>query len=96
MTAPSGGTPAPHSAALLGLIAAQLASLAEQSEQFGMVLCSDAVVAGSYLVQLQQIDRLAQSLREMAVVLTAQDPAEAVAGIRLGTLRLALEGADVP
>lgn len=83
------------SAALLARIAAQLAHLAEESEKFGLVLCSDADVAGRYLVQLQQIDRLAQSLREVAVVLTAPDPGAAVAAIRLGDLRQALEAGDV-
>lgn len=82
---------APHSPALLCGIAARLAALAEEAEQFGLVLCSDADVAGRYLVQLQQIDRLAQSLREVAVVLAASDPAAAVANIRLGELRVALE-----
>lgn len=82
-----------HSPALLARIADQMAALAEGSEQFGIVLCSDADVAGRYLGQLQQIDRLAQSLREMATVLRAGDPAEAVSGIRLGDLRLALEAA---
>lgn len=85
---------APHSPALLTGIAAQLAGLAEESEKFGIVLCSDAAVAGRYLVQLQQIDRLAQSLREMATVLAAPDPGTAVAAIRLGELRIALEKGD--
>lgn len=82
---------APHSPTLLAGIAAQLAALAEESEQFGTVLCSDAAVAGRHLVQLQQIDKLAQSLREMASVLCAHDPDAAVAAIRLGDLRHALE-----
>ncbi len=85
---------APHTPALLGGIAAQLSHLAEEAEQFGLVLCSDAAVAGRYLVQLQQIDKLAQSLREMASVLAAPDPQAAVASIRLGELRLALEQID--
>lgn len=84
---------APHSPPLLAGIAAQLAELAEESEQFGLVLCSDAAVAGRYLVQLQQIDKLAQSLREMATVLCARDPDTAVTSIRLGELRIALEQA---
>lgn len=84
---------APHSPALLGGIAAHLASFAEDAEAFGIVLCSDADVAARYLVQLQQIDRLAQSLREMAGVLGAADPQAAVADIRLGELRLSLEKA---
>lgn len=79
---------------LLSRIAAQLTRLAEESEQFGLVLCNDGDVAHRYLVQLQQIDRLAQSLREVAMVLTAPDPEAAVAAIRLGDLRLALEASD--
>lgn len=82
---------APHSTALLGGIAARLTDLALEAEDFGLVLCSDAAVAGRYLVQLQQIDRLSQSLREMARVLVAADPACAVANICLGELRGALE-----
>lgn len=82
---------APHPCALLTAIAAQLSHLAHESEEFGLVLCSDSDVAGRYLVQLQQIDRLAQSLREIAQVLCAPVPADAVAAIRLGELRLALE-----
>ena len=88
--APPTALPSP---ALLAGIAAQLAHLAAESEEFGLVLCSDPEVAGRYLVQLQQIDRLAQSLREMASVLTAGDFAAAVAAIRLGDLRTALEAA---
>ena len=87
---------APHSPALLSAIAARLAMLAQGSEDFGIVLCSDPGVAGRYLVQLQQIDRLAQSLREVAAVLCAENPAAAVAAIRLGELRETLEAADAP
>lgn len=89
-------TPSPHSQVLLNGIAGSLTALAEGAEQFGLVLCSDADVAGRYLVQLQQIDRLAQSLREVAMVLTSSEPAVAVANIRLGDLRHSLEkaGAD--
>jgi hypothetical protein len=84
---------AAHAAALQAAIAARLADLAVDAEAFGVVLCSDAEVAGRHLVQLQQIDRLAQSLREIAMVLESADPAGAVAAIRLGELRLALENA---
>lgn len=91
MNAPPHHAGAPHSPALLAGIAAQLAALAEEAEEFGLVLCSDPEVAGRYLVQLQQIDRLAQSLREVGMVLCSADPEAAVSGIRLGELRLALE-----
>lgn len=53
----------PPSPALLAGNAAQLSELAGASEQFGLVLCNDVAVAGRYLVQLQQIDRVAQCLR---------------------------------
>lgn len=83
--------PARHSPALLSGIAAQLDGYAVDAETFGVVLCSDAEVATRYLVQLQQIDRLAQSLRELARVLSADDPRDAVRGICLGELRSELE-----
>lgn len=85
---------APHSPSLLAEIAAHLEAYAENAEAFGIVLCSDYDIATRYLVQLQQIDRLAQSLRGMANVLAAEDPDAAVAAIRLGELREALERAD--
>jgi acyl-coenzyme A synthetase/AMP-(fatty) acid ligase len=85
---------AAHSPALLAAIAARLAALADDAEAFGLVLCSDGNVAGRYLVQLQQIDRLSQSLREVAMVLEAAEPDNAVAAIRLGDLRDALEQVD--
>jgi hypothetical protein len=88
-------TGAPHSSALLTGIATQLNDMAEDAEDFGVALCSDVDVSGRFLVQLQQIDRLAQSLREVARVLAARDPDAAVAGICLGELRGALEQAHV-
>jgi hypothetical protein len=81
---------APHSPALLAAMAAQLRALAADAEALGAVLCSDFEVVGRYLVQLQQIDRLAQSLREMAGLLNSADPEAAIAEIRLGALREAL------
>ncbi|MEE4289102.1 MAG: hypothetical protein V2J14_07010 [Erythrobacter sp.] len=93
---PRSSSGAPHSAALLAGIASQLDEFAFDAERFGIVLCSDAEVAGRYLVQLQQIDRLSQSLREMARVLASDNPSQTVATICLGQLRLALEQADAP
>lgn len=82
---------APHPPALLEAVATKLSNLALEAEDFGIVLCSDGAVAGRYLVQLQQIDRLSQSLRELALVLSANDPEAAVAAICLGNLRAELE-----
>ncbi|MEO0058183.1 MAG: hypothetical protein RIT17_1656 [Pseudomonadota bacterium] len=81
----------PPAAALLRAIAATLDDLAREAEDFGLALCADADVTARHLVQLQQIDRQAQSLRELAQVLSANDPAAAVGAIRLGELRQALE-----
>lgn len=75
-------------------ISGTLGDLAREAEDFGMALCGDPEVATRYLVQLQQIDRIAQSLREVARVLAADDPRAAVNGICLGDLRSALERAD--
>ena len=83
----------PQPPALLKVIATTLAELAEGAEHFGVALCVDADVAARHLAELQQIDRLAQSSREMALVLAAADPAQAVADIRLGDLRQKLEQA---
>jgi hypothetical protein len=85
---------APHSTALLAVIAAHLEAFAVDAESFGVVLCSDANVATRYLVQLQQVDRLSQSLREMARVLASGDPDTTVSTICLGDLRGALEQAE--
>jgi hypothetical protein len=74
-------------------IAGTLGALAGEAEDFGLTLCSDADIAARYLVQLQQIDRIAQSLRELARVLAADDPGEAVSGICLGDLRARLDKA---
>lgn len=84
---------APIMPALRGAMAATLGSLAREAEEFGLALCADADVAARYLVQLQQIDRLAQSLRELAGVMAADDPRAAVREIRLGELRSNLEKA---
>lgn len=89
--APQLSPPARHSLPLLAAIAAQMTDLAAGAEGLGVVLCSDTEIASRHLVELQQIDRLAQSLREMAGVLTASDPGRAVAEIRLGELRAGLE-----
>jgi hypothetical protein len=74
-------------------IAGTLAQLAEEAEEFGVVLCMDPDFAGRYLEQLQHIDRIAQSLRELATILSAGDPQAAVDAVRLGALRSVLEKA---
>jgi hypothetical protein len=87
--------PGPPSPRLQQAIAGTLAQLAGEAEEFGVVLCMDHDFAGRYLEQLQHIDRIAQSLRELADILAASDPREAVSAVRLGALRNDLEKALV-
>jgi hypothetical protein len=79
--------PGPPSPRLQQAIAGILAQLALEAEEFGVVLCMDPDFAGRYLQQLQHIDRIAQSLRELAEILSASDPQAAVNAVRLGALR---------
>ncbi len=85
--------PLPPSPALQHAIARSLAVMADESEQFGVALCSDPVVAAQHLEHLQQVDRFAQALRELSIVLRANQPDAVVADIRLGDLRHELESA---
>jgi hypothetical protein len=87
--------PSPPSPRLQQAIAETLAQLAGEAEEFGVVLCMDTDFAGRYLEQLQHIDRIAQSLRELADILAASDPLAAVSAVRLGALRNDLEKALV-
>ncbi|MBI1403701.1 MAG: hypothetical protein GC147_10845 [Porphyrobacter sp.] len=89
----SGSPPLAHP--LMHEIAVTLGTLAGEAETFGTVLCGDADFAARHLGQLQQIDRIAQSLREIARVMAASDPAAAVTSICLGDLRARLETALV-
>lgn len=82
----------PAPSLMLG-IAGTLGALASEAEDFGLTLCRDADIAARHLEQLQQIDRLAQSLRELARVLSADDPREAVKGVCLGELQSELDKA---
>lgn len=85
--------PSPPPPRLQQAIAAILAQLSVEAEEFGVVLCMDPEFAGRYLEQLQHIDRIAQTLRELAEILSASDPQAAVNAVRLGALRAVLERA---
>ncbi|QIQ86613.1 hypothetical protein [Erythrobacter sp.] len=74
-------------------IAQSLGALASDTEGMGLALCSDPDIAARHMEQLQAIDRISQSLRELARVLAASDPEAAVGEICLGDLRAALEEA---
>jgi hypothetical protein len=85
--------PCPPSPRLQQAIAGTLAQLAVEAEDFGVVLCMDPEFAARHLEQLQNIDRIAQSLRELAGILAASDPQAALSAVRLGGLRADLEKA---
>lgn len=77
----------PH---LQSAIAGVLTALASEMELLGSGLCSDPAVAQRHLDDLQRIDRCAQSLGQLAMVLEAADPAAAAANVTLGDLRCVL------
>lgn len=68
-------------------VAAVLHELAGEVEELGNDLCEDAAVAERHLASLQQIDRFAQHLTQLALVIGAPDPASAVGAVSLGELR---------
>ncbi|NJO36045.1 MAG: hypothetical protein HC869_26265 [Rhodospirillales bacterium] len=70
-----------------------IAWLANDAEGFGVVLCTDPAIMAQYLEQLQQIDRHAQTLRELAEIMRANRPEAAIGAVRLGALRSELEEA---
>lgn len=83
----------PPSPALQRALAGIMSRLAEDAEGFGVVLCADPAITMRYLEQLQQIDRHAQTLRELADIMRAPQPDAAVGAVRLGELRGELERA---
>ena len=84
---------APFSLGIHPAIADSLGALASDTEGMGLALCSDPDIAARHMEQLQTIDRISQSLRELARVLAASDPEAAIDTICLGDLRAALEKA---
>lgn len=74
-------------------IAGIMTRLASDAEGFGVVLCTDPAITTRYLEQLQQIDRHAQTLRELAEIMRAHQPETAIGAVRLGDLRSELESA---
>lgn len=86
----SAGTKAalrPASHGLLVRAADALQSYAGEVEQLGEVLCSHEALIEEHLDQLQGIDRLSQCLNQLALVLRAPIPDEAVAAVTVGVLQ---------
>ncbi|MEM7689769.1 MAG: hypothetical protein AAF291_12175 [Pseudomonadota bacterium] len=70
-----------------------LDGLSREVEGLGAALCADPGVADRFLDQLQGIDRIAQSLEQLACVLRATVPEEAIDEVRIGDLQAHLQSA---
>lgn len=91
--------PAPHEPAmtklsvsrgLMDATAQTLEALSREVETLGVDLCVDPDIAGRFLDQLQGIDRIAQSLDQLASVLRAPLPEAAIDQVRMGDLQARL------
>lgn len=80
------GDPRP-SRALLNAVASYLQDIAREAEALGAQICDDASVVERHGESLQGIDRISQTLTQIAHVLTAEDPAATVESLSLGDLR---------
>lgn len=67
-----------------------LDGLSRDVEDLGAALCEDPVLVERYLDQLQGVDRIAQSLEQLARVLRAPVPEDAIAEVRVGDLQTRL------
>ena len=79
--------PVTISRGLIDGAAEALDSLSRDVEGLGAALCADPSIAERYLDQLQGVDRIAQSLEQLASVLRAPVPEEAIAQVRVGDLQ---------
>ena len=70
-----------------------LSSLSLEVEGLGAALCEDPVLAERYLDQLQGVDRIAQSLEQLAQLLRAPVPEAAIDDVRVGDLQIRLRAA---
>lgn len=80
-----------RSPTVLGAIATILAAMADETEILGAQLCADPALVTEHTVTLQAIDRLAQQLDQLALVIGAQDPQAAIAQVSLTGLKDKLE-----
>ena len=67
-----------------------LQELSLEVEGLGAALCADPGVAERFLDQLQGVDRIAQSLDQLAQVLRAPVPEDAIDTVRVGELQTQL------
>ncbi len=62
-------------------------------EALGASLCADAEIAARHAHSLQDVDRIAQVARQLATVLDAEHPADAVEHVGIDALRHQLQEA---
>lgn len=79
---------------LLDAAAGALDALSHEVEGMGVELCADPDIALRHLDQLQAIDRVAQSLAQLALVLRAPRPEAAIDNVRMGDLQARLREAQ--
>lgn len=72
---------------LMDSAANALEALSCEVEAMGVELCADPDIALRHLDQLQGIDRVAQSLAQLALVLRAPQPEAAIDEVRMGDLQ---------
>ncbi|MEM1195961.1 MAG: hypothetical protein AAGH57_07645 [Pseudomonadota bacterium] len=71
-----------------------LEGLSHEVEGLGAALCEDPEIASRYLDQLQGVDRIAQSLEQLAQVLRAPQPDAAIETVRMSDLQERLRSAS--
>lgn len=67
--------------------ASALTAMASHAEELGEELCSNPAVVEEHLTALQAIDRLAQHLSQIAIVISADDPVSAADEVLLAELK---------
>ncbi|RIV92873.1 hypothetical protein D2V17_01010 [Aurantiacibacter xanthus] len=81
---------------LLGGVAEILEELAGEVECLGESLCADPDVIVRHMDQLQGIDLIAQTARQLAMLVGSDNPAAALGDVRLEALRRRLHDLVLP
>ncbi|MHA7818894.1 MAG: hypothetical protein ACX930_04530 [Erythrobacter sp.] len=67
--------------------ASALVAMAGHADELGAELCANPAVVEEHLTALQTIDRLAQHLTQIAIVISADDPVSAIDDVLLTELK---------
>lgn len=76
---------------LLSGIAEVLVELADDVEGLGQMLCGNPELLAKHFDQLQDVDLIAQTARQLGYLLAADTPVDTLADVPLDRLRLRLE-----